>query len=374
MKKFVNALLVISLAFIMIACGNANTTTNDENNSGGNQNGNTNGYTSLPDWITKLPVGTTDGTAGTNAEYVLFGEWPQTIKAGSVTVDTEESKTVGMFTYYKGDDGEWYCQILEHSYGSVTFLEYSDGTTISPHSAMSYKWFKVEPIKWRVITKNYKGKILLLAENGLIGSYSYQFCYDMGNCYTREIDGKTVDINNYKYSTVRACLNGLSYEANESGHNQVTMTEYDGKGFLQTAFTLEEQQRIVTMQVDNGVEKDDPKYEVTSDKLFCLEVKDVLNSDYGFSENGSGLVVGVPRPQECETRLRKPVDFVLASGPYSGHGESIITGSSSWYLRTSEEQEGFPYIYRVDWNGNVCTVLANQRGGTIVPALCIDGE
>ena len=35
---------------------------------------------------TELPAGT-DGTAGTSAKYVLFGEYPQTIMANGVTIN-----------------------------------------------------------------------------------------------------------------------------------------------------------------------------------------------------------------------------------------------------------------------------------------------
>ena len=44
---------------------------------------------------------------------------------------------------------------------------YSDGTTVGK-GGTSEKYFKVEPVKWRVLTDNYSGKKLLLAEDILI--------------------------------------------------------------------------------------------------------------------------------------------------------------------------------------------------------------
>ena len=46
-----------------------------------------------------LPAGT-DGTAGTTGTYVLFGDWPQTIKAQNVEIDTTRTMTRGGFTFY----------------------------------------------------------------------------------------------------------------------------------------------------------------------------------------------------------------------------------------------------------------------------------
>ena len=75
----------------------------------------------------------------TTYDIVTFGSFPQSEKASTVSI-TSESKTVGSFTYYKGDDNEWYAELKS-------------------------KYYKVEPIKWRVLTVNYNGtgKKLLLA-------------------------------------------------------------------------------------------------------------------------------------------------------------------------------------------------------------------
>ena len=58
-----------------------------------------------PEPYTILDAGTDGtGTAGTEATYVTFGEWPQSVlpEGTTVTVDETVSKTVGFFTYYKG--------------------------------------------------------------------------------------------------------------------------------------------------------------------------------------------------------------------------------------------------------------------------------
>ena len=106
------------------------------------------------DTPTQLPSGTS-GTAGTDATYMYFGEWPQTIIASGVTVNESISKENGLFTYYYGSDGAWYVKQAEEAYG--TDYTYSNGTSVA-QGGTSYKYFKVEPIKWRVLTTNYCGR------------------------------------------------------------------------------------------------------------------------------------------------------------------------------------------------------------------------
>ena len=181
------------------------------------------------DSVTMLPAGT-EGTAGTTGSYAMFGDFPQTIKASSVTVDETKTFSMGGQTYYKGSDGNWYAQCTENA--ADTGYTYSDGTPVAQGG--TYKYFKVEPIKWRVLTTDFDhdgnsstaGKKFLLAENILTGNIKY---YHSQN--NRTISEATVYPNNYKYSTVRAYLNG-SYESIDPQ----TKT-YLGTGFLQSAFT-----------------------------------------------------------------------------------------------------------------------------------------
>ena len=93
----------------------------------------------------------TDGTAGTTGTYVEFGDWPQSAKSGAVTIDTTKTKSMGGFTYYKGNDGYWYAKVGRNSTAT---------------------YYKVEAIKWRVLTTNYNqtGNALLFAERILFGS------------------------------------------------------------------------------------------------------------------------------------------------------------------------------------------------------------
>ena len=95
-----------------------------------------------------LPASET-GTFGTEGEYVLFGDYPQSLKESSITVDENKIMRMGDWIVYGGSDGNLY-------------YKYDDG-----------KYFKIEPIKWRVISRDENNIVVLLAENILdISFYS----------------------------------------------------------------------------------------------------------------------------------------------------------------------------------------------------------
>ena len=300
-----------------------------------------------------------DGSAGANGVYVLFGDWPQTIKAESVVVDESIFKIVGNFTYYLGSNGAWYVRQQEKAY-DINY-SYSDGTAVAQSNANSFKYFKVEPIKWRVVTTNYNGsgKKLLLAENILIDS-KYDDDYS-----ERTIGGNTIYPNNYEHSRVRAFLNGLSYETSD-GMN----SDYNDKGFLQTAFTSDLQNRIATTTVVNDVVSTNPdgspdwwndgenqyaSVTPTSDKIFLLSEQEVTMASYGFAAYNTA----------DDARVRKPTDFALASGA-NIHGY--------WWLR-STYYEGSCAVNTIDNEGAACMIGYSGDGCDcygVVPALCID--
>ena len=299
--------------------------------------------------FTALAAGT-NGTAGTSWTYVEFGRWPQSEKTdNTINVDESVSKTVGSFTYYKGSDGEWYAKL-------------------------SPKYYKVEPIKWRVLTADYNGtgKKLLLAENILI------HCMYYDNLHERTIGTATIYPNNYEHSRIRAFLNGLSYQKKESNSaSQETDESLVNKGFFQTAFTQEEQNAIATTTVINKARSTNPDSNATEwksgtnlyasdtsteDKIFLLSEQEVTKTDYGFAAfDASGI---------GNTRIRMITAFAQAKGAcqnltadYGGY----------WRLRSPYYRNGLNAQY-VDHYGDA----DNNGSGVdradfgVVPALCIN--
>lgn len=317
-------------------------------------------FTSKPK---SLPAGT-DGSVGTSGEYVYFGDWPQTLKDPSVTVDESNSMVSGAFTYYMGSDDCWYAKCKENAYESG--YKYNDGTTpVAQDSANSYKFFKVEPIKWRVVSRDYEstGKALLVAEKILYSSVQY---YDenggMGVNKNRTIDGVTVYPNNYKHSKIRAYLNGINY--NKSGSN---CADYKGLGFLQSAFSASAQSLIKTTTVkndlnstksyDNSVTYSDYICDNTSDKVFLLSLAELVNDDW------------FERALRSEKRIRGHSDFALANNLY------LYSGGGYWWSRTPHNPSyGTHYGYTVKQDGDVLGSSPDieRKYFGIVPAICID--
>ena len=310
----------------------------------------------------------------TGGTYKKFGDWPQTIKEEDVEIGAGTLVRGGL-TYHVASDGNYYVKAEEKAYGSGTAYQYSNGEQAG-QGGTSTKWFKVEPIVWRVLTTIYKapeggtaGNALLLAEKILTGGVRY---YDVYNV-DRTVDEATIHPNNYEHSAVRAWLNGLSYQSKESvGATQSPKDEYKNAGFLQTAFTESAQKLIELTSVDNSVtstfgtgentQENPYACDKTQDKIFLLSRQEATNSEYGFLYN---------RPDSA--RVRVTTDYAKATGAYQGDPSAGYGGM--WWLRS-------PYYGRYDYAFAVSNLGDTEDGGGaangvyhapmgVVPALSI---
>jgi len=389
---------------------------------------------------TILPAGT-DGSMGTSGTYVLFGDWPQTIKAQSVTVDESQTAVAGGHTYYKGSDGCWYYKLLENKsngYEGPSGFGYSDGTRVQGRYKKTYRYFKVEPIKWRVVTNNYNGsgKKLLLAEcvltsemyndterdgGGMAHLEGNQYEFKTDKSLRHKENGEKIQHNSYEYSRLRAFLNGLSYIQGEEEGNQEINKVFEGKGFLQTAFTPDLQSKIAVTTVDNsrsstGIQYDAkqrllydggiyyesgeehkriyfPKFVSanTKDKVFVLSGAEVVRKDYGFEaippkvtkDNFMDYLRAGKQYKDSETvttykGLARPMtDFAKAHG-VEHSSESLIT---TWWLRTplmpnyfvglNTRREAQRAVIVNDYPTKSDSNLTNSSIG-VVPAICIN--
>ena len=286
--------------------------------------------------------------------YVAFGEWPQGEAPGvNPTLVDPQPENLFKDKYYFDANGE--------------YVEAGG------------KYYKVEPIVWRVLTEDYKdpdgnstGNALLLAESILTGGIPYYV-----DTSTRAITGAgTVYPNNWQYSTIRAWLNG-SYEANDPQDKT-----YTDKGFLQTAFTESARKLIAPTSVDNSAASTNPasndkqwndgknKYASdtpTTDKIFLLSEEEATTSEYGFAEYN--VYVGDNDGTTTSTGIRVTTDYANATGADQSSTEDY---GSWWWLRS-------PYhaldvnIARVICNyGYAITICyANDSDGGVVPALSI---
>lgn len=270
---------------------------------------------------------TTEAPPTAESKYIYFGVFPRDVlpTTSTVTVDETVFVKMGANTYYLGSDGNYYAKCAEKAWGTDAEYKYHDGTQPG-RGGTTTRYFKVEPIKWRVLTDNYSGKKLLLAEDILTANVPYYV-----SSSNRTIGTTEVYANNYKYSTIRAYLNG-AYESDDT-----QAKTYDGSGFLQTAFTSSAQTLISKTTVDNSKKTTGynessyaTKYacENTEDKIFLLSESEVINSDYGFATYGSY--------GKGNARIRFPTDYAKANYAWQRTDDGF---GGYWWLRSPHYSE-----------------------------------
>lgn len=251
-----------------------------------------------------------------DGDYIYFGEYPQTIKDSSVTITT----TTDDRGYYLGSDGEWYAKVTATPYGSG--YTFSTGTTVT--SGTVY-YFKVEPIRWRILSES-DGTALILCDS-IIANHRY--------------DDSS---NNYMNSEIRQWLNEQFYE---------------------TAFDELQREIILTTTVDNsvystGYSSNSYACADTEDKIFLLSYREVVNSSYGFNSSSSNYDTA---------RRMLTSDYSRATGAYMNTSSSYY-GNGYWWLRSP--YNFYSYNARiVYYDGYVSSgsVYDTYRG--VVPALQI---
>lgn len=172
-------------------------------------------------------------------DYILFGSYPKTIKADGITINENDVDDYG---YYLGSDGARYAKV--NATPRMNTYVYSDGTTIVKD--VEY-YFKVEPIKWRILSES-NGEAILLAEDVLNANIPF---YNTSS--KRTINEETIYANNYEYSTIRAWLNsynGTKYSVTD--YSSFSAGDYQNNGFYNQAFSQREKDIILTSVVNNS--------------------------------------------------------------------------------------------------------------------------
>ena len=248
---------------------------------------------------------TTEQVYTRSGNYIYFGEYPQTIKASDVTVGDVADED----GYYLGSDGERYAKVVADPYKS--YYKFSDNSSVI--SGNTY-YFKVEPIRWRILSER-DGNAFILCDS-IIANHNYHH-----TTLSTTIDGQTVYANNYKYSDIRAWLNDEFYK---------------------TAFGDLQQALIQTTKVNNSAQSTGNSFnryacENTFDKVFLLSYREVTTkSAYGF-ENSSTYDTA---------RQMLTSDFSRATGAYMSTDSSYY-GNGWWWLRSPSSNNSLDarYVY-----------------------------
>ena len=262
-----------------------------------------------------------------SGNYIYFGEYPQTIKAADVSIISTTPDTDG---YYLGSDGERYAKVVADPYES--------GYTFSNNSSVidgNTYYFKVEPIRWRILSESDSNAFILC--DSIIANHYYHHTSS-----STTIDGQTVYANNYKYSDIRAWLNDEFYN---------------------TAFGDLQQALIQTTEVDNseqsaGYWSNPYACENTFDKVFLPSFREVITIEYGFESS----------PTYDTARQMLTSDFSRATGAYMSTDSSYY-GNGWWRLRSPDSSNSY-IAHSVNDDGNVNLVSAvNYDRVGVVPAL-----
>ena len=191
---------------------------------------------------------------------------------------------------------------------------------------------------------------------------------------TRTINGSTIYPNNYKYSTLRAFLNG-KYESGDTNN-----ASYNNNGFLQRAFTPKAQGFIATTSVNNSARSCNPNInasqwsggangyacENTSDKVFALSVQEATTEEYGFNKDYTWHYFG---------RLMHTTDYAKAKGAYESKysdNSSINKYGCTWLLRSPRELNENQAWYVTTDAGIIYGDDVTSKFPAVLPALCLE--
>ena len=267
-----------------------------------------------------------------NMTYVYYGTYPQTVVDDSSLISSLNSLTSTNANGYYEFEGEEYAKVVADP--DETGYTFINGSTIQ--SGQTY-YFKVEPIKWRVLEEA-DGTYTLLSEYIIDKQVFYILPY------VRTIDYQTtIYANNYEHSTIRKWLNNAFYNK---------------------AFSSPEKGSILTTLVDNSASttasSTNPYFSNnTMDKVYLLSYQEAISSTYGFSTSTSS----------SSTRTAVTTDYARAVGAFMNTSTSYY-GNGYLLLRS-------PYFsysddaHYVDSDGSIISDYVISSSDGVRPAIKI---
>lgn len=235
-------------------------------------------------------------------EYIYIGHYPQTrIFSLAVISELEKLETTNEFGYYEYN-GEQYAKVtIKNEYEGYRDWNITDEAYpyYTKFKVGEVAYFKVEPIKWRILYHDYEANSILLFSTSILDT-----CEFKNNPKEIEQEGKIIYPTNYEHSDVRKWL------LND---------------FYNTAFNAFEDSIIIPTLIENDPTTTDYKITYpandTLDKIFLPSYDDITNSLYGFESNG----------YVSKTRAAITSDYASSQGASSSAlGDQY---SSMWLLR-----------------------------------------
>lgn len=262
-----------------------------------------------------------EATAYKTGDIVEFGSYPQSRVTDKILVMAlnNEAPDWSLWTsygYYSGN-GEYgsmekgdFMRYTDVTYNGnryrgvkftqkrpdETFEEADNNSEKAAYNIDTVYWFKYESVNW----------IILDAEKGLVLSESIIDAQPFNSTVY-------CDENKNKYSDVMCTQLASDYKAS-------SIRSWLNDDFYNTAFSVDEKEEISTVKLDA---------DSSEDKVFLLSYSEVIDSDYGFSNNTS---------ENDIARVAKGSDYAEAEGLWKLHTsdeESLYEGCSDWFLRSS---------------------------------------
>ncbi|MBR2527375.1 MAG: hypothetical protein IKE58_02745 [Blautia sp.] len=315
-------------------------------------------YLHLPEIIENEEMSTGQETIWS---CLYFGAYP------AAEIVTDEWNAVDDYAIREGDiitDNRLFRLLSEADWNHDTVtLEGKNYVRINSNSAVTaaadreqhYRWedpedwhyFLEEPLRWRVLSMK-EGKALLLADRVL-------------DCAPFNLTDRSVA---WDTCTLRSWLNGYGQDQNADG------MDYTGNGFLDRAFTDEEQKSMVPITcitpdnqdygTDSGADTIDKVFLLSNEEVFA----DAAAVEYGFYA-GHGYDDPAKRFSstmyaKCRGTWWSPV--------------AAYKGNSFWFMRTSGSTPGnITYICDFGYIYSRGTLVTCDDAG-LLPAICIDLE
>lgn len=273
------------------------------------------------------------------SSMINFGVYPQTVVEDSDTLDALRNvipDSEGRIIY----NGNNYVPLEGNPYSGAKFDSESE------IAAGTVYYFKVEPIKWNILSSNESN--VSLVTNCIIDTHVYDSRSDSSqvsitakNSYDGEDfseQTESVYASNYKFSEIRKWLNEVFIENIDASIGDILTTEVDN-----SPSTTNDSSNTYTC--DN-----------TNDKVYLLSYQD-YNNNNGFNDGAS--------------KYCKPTDYAKANYGYMSTNSGASYGNGIYWTR-SPHSSYVNNAYYIGGTGNFNCHVTNYSYIGVRPALRLD--
>lgn len=236
--------------------------------------------------------------AGTN--YIYYGEYPKSVAPASMSNILNNLISLDGYKYYNGNKYIGITTQLHKEEKNLGVYKYEDGSNVTSNVT---RYFKIEPIKWRVLSS--VGNYRTLLSEYIIDARAYNPINTSDNHYNNS-------------NSVRTYLNSDFYNTAFPSTNRLQINTVDNSA-------------ATTMSTSNTY-----ACQSTSDKVYLLSCSEVHSTTYGF----------ITALSECAARATTVTDYSLGKKGYM----NATTRKGAWLTRSPGFSDPTHMVY-VNENG-----------------------